>query len=357
MGTLMKKDFKIISSIVFLMVFVYLIVVPFYQLNLASEIEKDITEYEKTLQEISGQENSVQLKQNLEENLEYEIEYKKELIRENVVEWEDSIISLWILIFPVGIAVFLFGEERRKRTFDFLYAFPYTKKEIFTSKIIVGLIGLFIPTLTNTLSVILLRADEYIGQAFSTNELITSQLEIYIISALIYSIAVFFGNISGNTLFQIIFTYVALYFPIGISGLIAANIDVAFDNRFFTNFFDKHFYFLSKISPGVYPFENYIRDSGIKLCIIYLLAALIALLLSYLLFKKSSLERNKEVLLFQGSEGFFYLGTVSCITMTMGLIFYIMFLENMLALFAGYLVGLLGSIKTINYFILKNKNI
>ncbi|QQY80225.1 hypothetical protein EDD65_10341 [Keratinibaculum paraultunense] len=324
--TLFKKDFNQVKILIFIMT-----IILFFNV---------------TLFVVSRYGSYIKVKNSfIEQNVKYD---EKDLIKDckEDIAWrlEDlGVQSALMIAVPIGLAAILFGEEKRKKTFEVLAVMPYTRYEIFFNKLIVALVSIALPFIIN--GIVMLLALGFISNLrmfYSMGQVIKWILHSIYCQLPILSFSILFGIITGNLISQLVLTGIFLIFPMGFSSLIAANLELwgiaqylDLNTIYFTSF---------KFSPlGV--FETI--GQGVGYYFIYIAASIIMIIISKMLFDKSMWERNGELLQFENTEGFFKFGVTICTALLMVVVstvflqnyIYDFYITRFLVLILGYILG------------------
>ena len=157
----------------------------------------------------------------------------------------------------------------------------------------------------------------------------------------ILAFALLFATLTANTISHVILTAIFLIFPLGFAVLIFWNL-AGFGFRISSIFFDDILASLIMYTPaGVLILQ------GGKIYLIYILASIVMIIISKILFDKNKIERNGETLEFESTEGFFKFGVAICTALLFGVVFYWMFSDfislsqgaTILVMLLGYIVG------------------
>lgn len=279
----------------------------------------------------------------IEHNIEYDVEDLIEAEKYNLYRAEPSNIFASILL-PIAIIAILFGEEKRKKTFEILKVMPYTRYEIFFNKILVALVGISLPFIINGLIMLLaLGVNSKLRLFYSGNQIIMWIFEYLYYQLPILSFTLLLSTLTGTTISQVILTAIFLVFPTGITGLVGFNLE-------FWGFSDLS-QILSRLIERTFMMGILgVVDSlerGVGYIILYIGLSILLIILSKLLFDKSKAERSGETLEFEGTETFFKSGVSICTALLMGVIAVFIFEDCIyyssigtgLVLIIGYVLG------------------
>lgn len=244
-------------------------------------------------------------------NKEELINQTKQQISYILIYFEDQ-LAIPIIIFPIALTAILFGEEKRRKTFETLAVMPYTKYEIYFNKLLLSIISVILPIVINGIIMLaMLGFNKELRNFYSTIDVLKwAWINFYTIIPFL-GFSFLFATLTGTTLSQIILTGILLVFPIefwyvlrfnfwkwGVSDVYIYKYEV---------FFEK-ICLLSAFDGGLSP--------------IYLIIISIGMfVVSKILFDKNKMERNGETLEFEGIETFFKVGVSICTMLLMGIIF------------------------------------
>lgn len=244
-------------------------------------------------------------------NKEELINQTKQQISYILIYFEDR-LAIPIIIFPIALTAILFGEEKRRKTFETLAVMPYTKYEIYFNKLLLSIISVILPIVINGIIMLaMLGFNKELRNFYSTIDVLKwAWINFYTIIPFL-GFSFLFATLTGTTLSQIILTGIFLVFPIGFWYLLRFNFwkwgvsDVYIYK--YEVFFEK-ICLLSAFDGGLSP--------------IYLIIISIGMfVVSKILFDKNKMERNGETLEFEGIETFFKVGVSICTMLLMGIIF------------------------------------
>lgn len=285
--------------------------------------------------------------------VEHGIEYNKEsLVKgyKDEVNWRigdcnsNGANIFFIFGMPIALIAILFGEEKRKRTFEILKVMPYTRYEIFFNKLLVALVSIVLPFVINGLIMILALAFSPNLRMFYSAGQVIKWILLYIYYQLpILGFTLIFGTLTANTISHVILTIIFLIFPMGFTTLIFWNLDMFGLNLGNINIFVENIY----MDIMNYPPLGVLINQGAESYIIYTLISFVMIVLAKILFDKNKIERNGEILEFKNTEGFFKFGVSICTALLMGTIFAWIFndfvslsqVSVVLVMLLGYILG------------------
>jgi ABC-type transport system involved in multi-copper enzyme maturation permease subunit len=251
-----------------------------------------------------------------------------------------GIEPILIVFVPIIVAALLFGEEKRKKTFEVLSAMPFTRWEIFFNKVIMAYINIALPFLLN--AAIMIAA---LGFSKGLRDFYSASMVIYWLGAdafrlfVILSFSLLFASSTGTTGSQLVLTIIFFIFPLGFAGLIDMNMYMWGYSSFVIDDFLNIF-----VRYTILDILNNIENVSISF---HLISAIVMLIASKFLFEHNKLERSGETLEFESMETFFKVGVAVCTSLLLGVIFdgfgdlNIYRSGNSILAVLGYIVGLL----------------
>ncbi|WP_077368519.1 ABC transporter permease subunit [Anaerosalibacter sp. Marseille-P3206] len=332
--SLFKKDLKMIIPIIIIVAIIMFFVTTLPITTAYQRYKDEITFYES-------------------EGYEYnEDEILESRIRDVNYQLEDvnEFYPIIVIVVPVVVAAILFGEEKRRKTFEVLSTMPFTRYEIFFSKLLVALVAIVFPFLLNGLIMLLaLVLNSNLRIFYSAIQVLTWIIKFIYYQLPFLSFAFLFGTLAGTTIAQFILTAIFLVFPMGFTYLLFSNISCWLRSGFwrlsgFSDIWDK---------VAEYSFFEVFNSSyrGSKHYIYYITLSIVLFIISKILFDKNKIERSGETLEFENIETFFKVGVTVCTALLMGLISvwifedltYHVYAYKSIFLVLGYIVGgLLG---------------
>ena len=255
---------------------------------------------------------------------------------------------------PMIVAALLFGEEKRKRTFEVLSTMPFTRWEIFFNKVIMAYINIALPFLVN--AAIMIAA---LGFSKGLREFYSASMVIFWLGAdafrlfVILSFSLLFAGLTGTTASQLVLTIIFFIFPLGFAGLIDMNMYM----WGYSSFVIDDFLNIVVRYTILDVLEN-IEDVSV---LFHIISATVMLIASKLLFEHNKLERSGETLEFESMETFFKVGVAVCTSLLFGVIFgwfgdtNIYKSGNIMFAVLGYIVGLLLGWFVASYSIKTNR--
>ncbi|NBI27879.1 ABC transporter permease subunit [Chengkuizengella marina] len=258
----------------------------------------------------------------------------------SVLNFNSIYVVLVILIFI--LASLLIGSERGNKTNDFTFSLPFSRKQIFLSKWMIGTTFIVSAFIFNFIfAQVIIYFSEYQNMLDFEWSFIYFVYPFMAFVAL-YVFALFFGTITGGFIYQAALTFIFFIFPSGIYILLESFSQTIlnkelyvfynkFDVWFLGNYLDissytsKNLFFntvhqYNMIEDGFYSFQSYDYQFNYYFLFIPILYTLILLTLSVLLYERNKVENNGKFLLFSQLNKFFMFGIVICFALLGGII-------------------------------------
>ncbi|WP_053954865.1 ABC transporter permease subunit [Inediibacterium massiliense] len=292
-----------------------------------------------------------------------ELAWRSYMITDPIIG-ESPIQFLILLIFPIMMASFLLGEERRTKTLELLGVMPYKRVQIYMSKVLAGLSIMVVPYILNFGITLLMRSSmKEVAHLYGYADLVHWLYVSLVPMLLFFSFSMLIGMLVGTTIAQAILTVIFMSLPGGFWGLLMMNtatiqdiLSIHFNPTFIENigdivrFFTLPFYMFPK-----QIFHDCMDQMDLIMGVL-VIAAMIMIFIGYRLFLKNKMERNGEILMFAGLENFFKVGVAICTMLLFGpMLTGILQMYNIVLLIIGYAIGLGLGWFIPNYFIQVNR--
>ncbi len=277
---------------------------------------------------------------------------------------ENGFVIFAVGSIPVFLSVLLIGEEKRKKTIEILISGPYSRYEVFFNKIAIGIFILVVPiVITGVILMAMTFIDPVLAGLYSMSHIM---LWIFAYSSIIISVFAFaslMGVIFGSSISQFVCTYIFLFFPIAFYSLFVESYDTIYTlingqkGMLYTSWIHNLSPIAENITPMIYFYKAIALSSHTQL--IYsaglILMSFSIFSLSLMLFDISKMEKNSEVLTFEGLEGIFRIGVLVCSILLGGAIFKGIVNIGSSGIFIGYIVGAFAGYRIPLYLIQKNR--
>ncbi|GAK14730.1 hypothetical protein [Geomicrobium sp. JCM 19039] len=228
-----------------------------------------------------------------------------------------NILSFFPILLVVVLGGMLIGLERNTRRHDFSLSLPFSRRQLFLTKVMIGMSAIFIIfTVNMLLSYLLIWFSDY-------QDLLVQfeALEMYVIPVLAYmatfAFTLFMGGISGEMVSQIVLTFIFLVFPYGFSMLLLVFLDV--HGLGHVQFADEWIYLL--LPAQIMGIGYYMDIHPLVYVFVSVTVLVISVGIGSLLYERSKAERNGEFILYAALKPVFFVAIVICFAMFGGMIF------------------------------------
>lgn len=265
-----------------------------------------------------------------------------------------SVLFLYV-IFGALMASVLIGAERNSQMSDFTMSLPYTRTQLYISKWLIGTIGLIVSSLLGgTLMILLIHFSDYAFLMEGNTVRVAALVIMMMLSGIsFFSLSLWMGSFGGESISQVIWTAIALAFPVGIVALVQGSF-YAFTQRYDDTytFFDSMYesVFLRVLSPlsnlaNVDMYEFFDRQQEWqKFLAIAPWSALAFIALSFGLglwmFNRAPQENNGRFFMFSNWLWIVHIFMVLCFAMLGGIILSSFAFQTGFVLYiVGFLIG------------------
>jgi len=257
---------------------------------------------------------------------------------QHLFEIGNNVQQLFIIIFPVAAGLFLFRYLQAKPAADYLHSLPLRRGHILTAHLFGGLLLLLIPVwLTGALAAVLRPwgGNMYI---FTGADVWIWTLTVSILTVFLFSFSVFVAVCTGQSILQGIVTYILLILPAVLIELIHFHL-----SKYLYGYPGS--YTVTGTAEGWSPVLHILNLQGNEFTTeelwIYAAAALLFILLSYLLYRKRQTEKAGQALAFTYFNPLFRVGVMLCAMLVSGNYLAEMKQGRMSWTIAGYVLGAL----------------
>lgn len=247
----------------------------------------------------------------LNENNEY-VEF------ENLFSCQQMIQFVLIIVIPVLLAIFLFRFLQMKQASDFIHSLPITRRSIYVHMIGTGIGFMGLPILLTGSILLLFHSAIDIERLYTMTDIWYWMGTTFILEALIFSVAVLIGMVTGLSAFQGVLTYIFLTLPVGLFVLFAANV------KFLIAGFSADYY-LSANMNGISPLLAATEMEKITFfsinILIYSILTFLFLISSLFLYERRKLEHVSQAFVYPKIKPVFKFGLTLCMMLFTGLYF------------------------------------
>ncbi|MCM1990947.1 hypothetical protein [Oceanirhabdus seepicola] len=231
----------------------------------------------------------------------------------------------------VGISILVFSFMNRKASSEFIYSLPLTKKTIFISKYIAGLIMILIPLIISYSILIILMGVNGLYTIVNIMYVIKVIFLFILISALAYTISIAIGSFTSSSIATGVFFFVFMYLPSALKRIVEVTLSLWIYGYTGHSLYENDLYFgiMERLNPissnKVLGLRNldveYYLNSG--LLINFVLCIVGYLIISYLLFNRRKSEAVGNMIAFKWFSPILKYGFTLCVMFTS-----LIFLEN-----------------------------
>lgn len=229
-----------------------------------------------------------------------------------------SFVPMLLLFFvPTLTALVLFRYLHKQDASDFMHSLPSSRKTLFLSHTIFGALSLIIPQLITYLSLVVLDQSmdhQHLLELSEINHWFSISTAI---SLFIYALSVLVAMLTGVSLIQLIFTYIFLILPFGLTFLVTFNLHYAMPGLSSDYLMEEILVYLSPIDQVDRLITGY--DINWMNIIIYYLMALVMFIVSYFLYKRRPTEAATQAIAFDSLKPIFIYSFTACFTLLGGL--------------------------------------
>ncbi len=250
--------------------------------------------------------------------------------------------SLFLIVMPVLMAVFLFRYLHVKGASDFAHSFPMKRGKLFHHHILSGIILLILPILLNYLVLVITAGVTDVTEYYTLANASYWLWLFTTMSLLLFVAGVFVGTLTGLSAVQGVLTYILLVLPVGLYGLIAFHLSAYIKGYSGDMVLDRSLQYFSPLvdlleyrSYG--PEEVSVPVEALSL-FIYGGIAILFYVASVWLYKKRPLEAAGRALAVSALNPVFKLGVTFCFALFGGMYFSVA--QNTYSwMITGYFIG------------------
>lgn len=269
--------------------------------------------------------------------------------REHYIEiLYNPIVLLTIFVLPVLVSILLFKYTNEEKSSSFIHGLPISKRKLYITNILTGIVMYVIPFLVNLIIILLLNLGE-MGKYLQFAD-ITKWFGICMLyNTIFFAFATFIGTFCASKISHGILTYILMYAPVGVIALTSAiteNILYGFKGLS-SNFEEFTKLPFIKIIEDFREMSSYYLDQAIKFetstIIIYIASIIVMLVLGYFIYKKRKLEITKEFIAFKGIRSFVKYAATFLVNLLSYMYFYdVIGKHNIRTLLASFVITLIA---------------
>lgn len=269
--------------------------------------------------------------------------------REHYIEiLYNPIVLLTIFVLPVLISILLFKYTNEEKSSSFIHGLPISKRKLYITNILTGIVMYVIPFLLNVIIILLLNIGE-MGKYLQFADIMKWFGVCMLYNTMFFAFATFIGTFCASKISHGILTYILMYAPIG--GLAIASIIM--ESALFgfkglsSNLEEFRGWPFIKIIEDFREMGSYYLSQTIKFetstIIIYIASIIVMLVLGYFIYKKRKLEITKEFIAFKGIRSFVKYVATFLVNLLSYMYFCDVFEENkIVTLLASFIITLIA---------------
>ena len=269
--------------------------------------------------------------------------------REHYIEiLYNPIVLLTIFVLPVLVSILLFKYTNEEKSSSFIHGLPISKRKLYITNILTGIVMYVIPFLVNLIIIILLNLGE-MGKYIQFADIMKWFGVCMLYNTIFFAFATFIGTFCASKISHGILTYILMYAPIG--GLAIASIimeSALFGFKGLSNNLEEfRGWPFIKIIEDFREMGSYYLSQTIKFetstIIIYIASIIVMLVLGYFIYKKRKLEITKEFIAFKGLRSFVKYVATFLVNLLSYMYFYdVIGKHNIRTLLASFIITLIA---------------
>ena len=269
--------------------------------------------------------------------------------REHYIEiLYNPIVLLTIFVLPVLVSILLFKYTNEEKSSSFIHGLPISKRKLYITNILTGIVMYVIPFLVNLIIILLLNLGE-MGKYLQFTDIIKWFGICMLYNTIFFAFATFIGTFCASKISHGILTYILMYAPVGVLVLTSAiteNILYGFKGLS-SNFEEFTKLPFIKIIEDFREMSSYYLSQTIEFetstIIIYITSIIVMLVLGYFIYKKRKLEITKEFIAFKGIRSFVKYAATFLVNLLSYMYFYdVIGKHNIRTLLASFIITLIA---------------
>ena len=269
--------------------------------------------------------------------------------REHYIEiLYNPIVLLTIFVLPVLVSILLFKYTNEEKSSSFIHGLPISKRKLYITNILTGIVMYVIPFLLNVIIILLLNIGE-MGKYLQFADIMKWFGVCMLYNTMFFAFATFIGTFCASKISHGILTYILMYAPVG--GLAIASIIMESALYGFkglsSNLEEFRGWPFIKIIEDFREMGSYYLSQTIKFeistIIIYIASIIVMLVLGYFIYQKRKLEITKEFIAFKGIRSFVKYVATFLVNLLSYMYFCDVFEENkIVTLLASFIITLIA---------------
>lgn len=269
--------------------------------------------------------------------------------REHYIEILYNPIVLFIIfVLPVLVSILLFKYTNEEKSSSFIHGLPISKRKLYITNILTGIVMYVIPFLVNLIIILLLNLGE-MGKYLQFVDIMKWFGVCMLYNTMFFAFATFIGTFCASKISHGLLTYILMYAPVGILVLTSTIVeDILYGFKGFSSNLEEFTKLpFIKIIEDFREMSAYYLSQTIKFevstIIIYIIAIIIMLILGYFIYKKRKLEITKEFIAFKGIRSFVkYAATFLVNLLSYMYFYYVMDAHKIQTLLASFIITLIA---------------
>lgn len=269
--------------------------------------------------------------------------------REHYIEiLYNPIVLLTIFVLPVLVSILLFKYTNEEKSSSFIHGLPISKRKLYITNILTGIVMYVIPFLVNLIIILLLNLGE-MGKYLQFTDIIKWFGVCMLYNTIFFAFATFIGTFCASKISHGILTYILMYAPVGVLVLTSAFVeDVLYGFKGLSSNFEEFTKLpFIKIIEDFREMSSYYLSQTIEFetstIIIYITSIIVMLVLGYFIYKKRKLEITKEFIAFKGIRSFVKYAATFLVNLLSYMYFYdVIGKHNIRTLLASFVITLIA---------------
>lgn len=269
--------------------------------------------------------------------------------REHYIEiLYNPIVMFIIFVLPVLVSILLFKYVNEEKSSSFIHGLPISKRKLYITNILTGIVMYVIPFLVNLIIILLLNLGE-MGKYLQFADIMKWFGVCMLYNTMFFAFATFIGTICASKISHGILTYILMYAPVGLitlTSMITEEILYGFKGLS-SNLEEFTKLPFIKIIEDFREMNAYYLAQTIKFelstIIIYIVSIIVMLVLGYFIYKKRRLEITREFIAFKGIRSFIKYAATFLVNLLSYMYFYDVIGEhNIRTLLASFVITLIA---------------
>ncbi len=225
---------------------------------------------------------------------------------------------LFMVVFPVLLAVFLFRYMHVKLSSDFTHSLPLKREHLFVQHTVYGLLILIAPVLITGIVLYVLGFILGISHVLTLSCLLAWAAQTILFNTFIFMAGVFVAVFTGISVLHGALVYILLFFPFGIFTLIFANLSFYLFGLTPSYYMNAN---MEQLVPFVRAFDLGYNPLTVWETFTYLLIAVVAFVIALLVYRKRHAEMATQAVAVRPLRPVFVYGVAFC-TMLLGGVYF-----------------------------------